>query len=118
MGDINFRDGNNVDLGRYNPREYAFDVTYSRRLTENFGIGGSVRYIRSNLTGAFSSTTDAKAGSSVAVDLGALYTKQFETRNVTLSLGGSITNLGSKMTYTSASNKDFIPTNLRIGAAY
>jgi hypothetical protein len=118
MGDINFRDGNNVDLGRYNPREFAFDVTYSRRLTENFGIGGSVRYIRSNLTGAFSSTTDARAGSSVAVDLGALYTKQFETRNATLSLGGSITNLGSKMTYTSAASKDFIPTNLRIGAAY
>ncbi len=118
MGSINFRDGNNVDLGRYNPREYAVDVTYSRRLTENFGIGGSVRYVRSNLTGAFSSTTDARAGSSVAVDLGAMYTKQFQTHNSTLSLGGSITNLGSKMTYTSAANKDFIPTSIRLGGAY
>ncbi len=118
MGNINFRDGNNVDLGLYNPREYALDVTYSRRLTENFGIGGSIRYIRSNLTGSFTGTTDARAGSSVAVDLGALYTKQFDGRNATLSLGGSITNLGSKMTYTSAANKDFIPTNLRLGGAY
>jgi len=118
MGDINFRDGNNVDQGRYNPREYAVDVTYSRLLTEHFAIGGTLRYIRSNLTGAFSGTTDARAGNSVAVDLGAYYTKQLTSRNATLSLGGTITNLGSKMTYTSADNKDFIPTNLRLGGAY
>ncbi|MGC4021436.1 MAG: type IX secretion system outer membrane channel protein PorV [Cyclobacteriaceae bacterium] len=118
MGDIQFRTDQNIENGRYNPREYAVDVTYSRLLTEHFGLGGSLRYIRSNLTGAFSSTFDARPGNSVAVDLGAYYTKQFESRNASLSLGASITNLGSKMTYTSAANKNFIPTNLRIGGAY
>lgn len=119
MGAIEFRDGNNTPQGRYNPREYAFDVTYSRLLTEHFSIGGSLRYIRSNLTGSNpTSAPDARPGNSVAVDLGVYYTKQLSSKNSTLSLGGTITNLGSKMTYTDATNKDFIPTNLRLGGAY
>jgi hypothetical protein len=120
MGDIQFNHGPDPTQqdGRYNPKEYGVDVTYSRLLTQNFGLGGSLRYIRSNLTGANPNISDARAGSSVAVDLGGFYTKQFTTRNASLSLGGSITNLGSKMTYTSATAKDFIPTNLRIGGAY
>jgi hypothetical protein len=119
MGDINFRDANNVDQGRYNPREYAVDVTYSRMLTEHFGLGGTVRYIRSNLTGALPQNNfDAQAGQSVAVDIGAFYTKQLTTHNASYSLGATINNIGAKMTYTSAANKDFIPTNLRIGGVY
>lgn len=119
MGEINFRDANNNDLGRFNPREYAIDVTYSRLLTEHFGIGGALRYIHSNLTGAFSNgSTDAKPGTSVAVDMGVYYTKPMETTNSTLSLGGAITNLGAKVSYSDANNKDFIPTNLRLGGSY
>jgi hypothetical protein len=119
MGAIEFRDGSNYSLGRYNPREYAFDVSYSRRLTENLSAGASLRYIRSNLTGSNpTSAPDARPGNSVAVDLGVFYTKQLTSNNSTLSLAGTITNLGSKMTYTDAANKDFIPTNLRLGGAY
>ncbi len=118
MGNIDFRTASNIENGRYNPREFAFDVTYSRLLTEHFSLGGTLRYVRSNLTGANPSFPDARAGNSVAVDIGGYYTKQFASRNASLSLGASITNIGSKMTYTSAANKDFIPTNLRIGGAY
>ncbi|MBS1507706.1 MAG: type IX secretion system outer membrane channel protein PorV [Bacteroidetes bacterium] len=118
MGDIQFRTATNVENGRYNPREYAFDVTYSRLLTEHFGLGGSLRYIRSNLTGANPNVSDARPGSSIAVDIGAFYKKDFKSHNASLSLGGSITNIGSKMTYTSPAEKNFIPTNLRLGGAY
>jgi len=120
MGNIQFNHGPSASQqdGRYNPREYAFDVTYSRLLTENFSLGGSVRYIRSNLTGANPNFADARPGNSVAVDMGVLYTKQLSSHNSTLSLGSAITNLGSKMTYTSPANKDFIPTNLRLGGAF
>jgi hypothetical protein len=118
MGAINFRDGANQDLGRFNPRDFSFDATYSQLLTENFGLGGTLRYIHSNLTGALPTGNDARPGSSVAVDLGAFYTKPLESKNATLSLGGSISNIGSKITYTDANSKDFIPTNLRLGGAY
>ncbi len=119
LGQIEFRDGNNQPLGRFNPREWALDVTYSRLLTEHLGLGGTLRYIHSNLTGALSTGgTDAQPANSVAVDIGIFYTKPFESKNATLSLGASITNIGAKISYTNSTNTDFIPTNLRIGGAY
>jgi len=120
MGDIQFNHGPDASQqdGRYNPKEYAIDVTYSRLLTEHFSAGATLRYVRSNLTGANPNISDARAGNSIAVDMGVYYTKPFKSHNASLSLAGAITNLGSKMTYTSAANKDFIPTNLRIGGAY
>ncbi len=119
LGEIQFKDVNNNDLGRFNPREFAFDVTYSRMLTEQLAIGGALRYIHSNLTGALTTgNIDARPGNSVAVDFGIYYTKPLVSNNSTLSLGAAITNLGAKISYSDANNRDFIPTNLRMGAAY
>lgn len=118
LGDIQLRDGNNVSLGNYNPREMALDVTYSQLLTDHFSIGGTLRYIYSNLTGALSNNNDATSAHSVAADIGVYYTKPFESKNATLSLGASISNIGAKINYTNSSNADFIPTNLRLGGAY
>lgn len=118
LGEINFRDVNNLPLGDFNPREVAFDLTYSRKLTENFSVGLSGRFIHSNLTGAFSGA-DAQAGSSVSADVGVYYTKQLKsTRNSILSLGAQISNIGAKISYTDNANEDFIPTNLKFGGAY
>lgn len=119
LGEIQFKDVNNNDLGRFNPREFAFDVTYSRMLTEQLAIGGALRYIHSNLTGAFTTgNIDARPGNSVAVDIGIYYTKPMLSKNSTLSWGAAITNLGAKISYSDANNRDFIPTNLRMGGAY
>ncbi|MBX2915180.1 MAG: type IX secretion system outer membrane channel protein PorV [Cyclobacteriaceae bacterium] len=119
LGEIQFRGVSNEDLGRFNPREFSFDVTYSRLLTEELAIGGALRYIHSNLTGALSTgNIDARPGNSVAVDLGVYYTKPLSSRNSTVSLGAAITNLGAKISYSDAANRDFIPTNLRMGGAY
>jgi len=121
MGEIQFNHGPNPDQqdGRFNPREFAFDVAYSRQLTENLGIGGTLRYIHSNLTGTnLAGSTDARPGNSVAVDLGIFYTKPLVSTNSEFSWGATITNLGSKMTYSDANHKSFIPTNLRLGSAY
>ncbi|MDH4058348.1 MAG: type IX secretion system outer membrane channel protein PorV [Cyclobacteriaceae bacterium] len=121
LGEIQFNNGPTVNdfLGRFNPREFAFDVTYSRLLTEHFSLGGALRYIHSNLTGQFSGGgIDAKPGNSVAVDIGVYYTKPLLSRNSALSLGATITNIGAKISYSDANNKDFIPTNLRLGGAY
>lgn len=121
LGEIQFNNGPLPEnqLGRYNPREFAFDVTYSRLLTENFSIGGAVRYIHSNLTGSgIGGAVDARPANSVAVDMGVFYNKPFVSRNANLALGASITNIGAKVSYSSADFRDFIPGNLRIGGAY
>jgi Type IX secretion system protein PorV len=123
---MKYFDMGNVDLttiqgepnGRFNPRDFAFDVTYSRLLTENFSIGGSIRYIHSNLTGSGGSAQDARPGKSVAVDMGVFYTKPLVSKNSNLSLGASITNIGAKMSYSDDGSKDFIPANLRLGGAF
>jgi hypothetical protein len=118
LGDINFRSIDNNDEGTFNPREAAFDLTYSRMLSENLGVGISGRYIFSNLTGAFSGP-DAQAGNGVAADIGVYYTKPIQSaKNSTLSLGAQISNIGAKLSYTDNENKDFLPTNLRLGGAY
>jgi len=118
LGAIQLRDGNNNSLGDFSPREFAFDVTYSRLLTDELSLGGTLRYIHSNLTGAFNNGgIDAQPGNSVAVDLGIYHTKELQNTSI-LSWGATITNIGAKITYSDANNRDFIPTNLRLGAAY
>src|SRR3989337_1266636 len=94
LGEISFRGYQNEPLGDFNPKEAAFDATYSRMLTDNFSIGLSGRYIFSNLTGAFTGS-DAQAGNSVAADVGVFYTKPLQNaKNSTLSIGAQISNIG------------------------
>lgn len=119
LGEISFRGPGNEPLGDFNPREMALDFTYSRMLTEEFSVGLTGRYIYSNLTGAFSSGTDTRPINSAAVDLGVYYNKLMKgTKNSTLSLGALISNIGPKVSYTDDANKNFIPTNLKIGGVY
>ncbi len=119
LGEISFRGPQNEARGDFNPKEAAFDATYSRMLTDNFAIGITGRYIFSNLTGAFTGP-DAQSGNSVAADLGVYYTKPLQTgaRGSTLSLGAQISNIGAKISYTDNNNKDFLPTNLRVGGSF
>ncbi len=118
LGEISFRNESNQPLGDFNPKEAAFDITYSRKLSEALAIGVTARYIFSNLTGAFSGA-DAQAGNSVATDIGVYYVKPLQSaKNSTLSLGAQISNIGAKLSYTDNNNKDFLPTNLRIGGAF
>ncbi|MEQ8470633.1 MAG: type IX secretion system outer membrane channel protein PorV [Marinoscillum sp.] len=120
LGEIQLTDSNAEPLGLENPREAAFDVTYSRKLSENMSIGGTIRYIWSNLSGNITGAPDAKAGTSVAIDLGYYYNKELIVNgmNSELSLGAHLSNFGQKVTYSNDSNEDFIPTNLRLGGAF
>jgi len=117
LGEIFFTDDNNIQQGRFNPKELAIDATYSRKLTKELALGVTARYIHSNLTGNFSSSTiEAKPGNSAAVDISVYYIKEFQNSN--LSFGGNISNIGAKLSYSNEANKDFIPINLRLGVAY
>ncbi|MFC6223540.1 type IX secretion system outer membrane channel protein PorV [Hymenobacter artigasi] len=118
LGSIDYRDGGNLPVGSFNPKEYALAVSYGLQLTDNFGVGASVRYIRSNLVGAYANN-DAKSGNAAAVDLGAYYSKDatIGTGIYNLAFGASITNIGNKMTYADPLNPSFLPTTLKLGTA-
>ncbi|WP_375417886.1 type IX secretion system outer membrane channel protein PorV [uncultured Hymenobacter sp.] len=118
LGNIDYRDGNNINTGNFDPKEFAFTVSYGQKLSDNFGLGVSARYVRSNLIGAYGSN-DAQSGNSLAVDLGAYYSRGLTIGAgvYNLALGGAITNIGNKMTYADPENASFLPTNLRLGTA-
>lgn len=121
LGEIFFTDESGGDQGQFNPREFSFDATYSRMLTQNLSIGVVGRYIHSNLTGSFASGgVEARPGNSVAADVAMYYNKDLllSGNNSNLALAAVISNIGSKLTYSDQNNKDFIPTNLRLGSAF
>ena len=121
LGDIQLTDNSGSDLENIRPREFALSATYSRKLSEKLGIGATARYIHSNISDGFSSTLNsAQPGTSFAVDLGLYYNKDLikSSNNSNLAYALTISNIGSKITYNSSENKDFIPINLRLAGAY
>jgi len=122
MGDIQLTDGLGNTLGEFNPRDIAIGGTYSRKLSQNLGLGISARFIHSNLSGAISSAggSEARAGISVGADIGLYYQKPVfvGAKDGVWSWGLAMTNIGPKITYNSAEDLDYIPTNFRIGTAY
>ncbi|MEP1258778.1 type IX secretion system outer membrane channel protein PorV [Algoriphagus sp.] len=122
MGDIQLTDGNGQDLGEFNPRDIAIGGTYSRKLSNYLGLGISARFIYSNLSGNISSVggSEAKAGISVGTDVGLYYSKPIYAgaKDANFSWGINISNIGPKITYNSADDLDYIPTNLKVGTAY
>ncbi|MBM3443742.1 MAG: type IX secretion system outer membrane channel protein PorV [Bacteroidetes bacterium] len=119
LGNIQFTDNLGNDLNSFRPREVAVDAGYSRILSDRLSLGVSLRYINSNLAGGQAiSGVSYKPGNAVAGDIG-LYYNTLSDDGSGISLGAAFTNLGSKISYTSdATQKDFIPANLSIGAVY
>ncbi len=120
LGEIAKTDIQGLPIGTENPRELAVDVTYSRKLTDLMSIALTTRFIWSNLTGDLTGAAGAKNGTSVAVDIGYYYTQpmRFGGLDSKLSFGAHVSNFGQKVTYSTESNEDFIPANLRLGTAF
>lgn len=118
LGSIQFTDNLGNDLSSYRPREFSFDAGYSRKLSNNLSLGIALRYINSNLASGTINGVSYKAGSSVAADL-SLFHSGIDASGSGLNYGVTLSNLGSKISYTSDANqKDFIPANLGLGVAY
>ena len=119
LGEIQLTDNQGFSLGIENPKELSTAFTYSRKLTNDLSIGGTTRYIWSNLTGSISNYSDAKAGNSFSVDLGLYYNKEITLANRTseLSFGSHFSNIGGKITYGCSKSLDFIPINFRVGTS-
>ncbi|RYF91139.1 MAG: type IX secretion system outer membrane channel protein PorV [Chitinophagaceae bacterium] len=118
LGSIQFTDANGNQLNNFRPREFAIDAGYSRKLSAKSGLGLGLRYISSDLAGGTVNGISYKKGSSVAADLHYFHNGVKEDGSG-LNWGVTLSNLGSKISYTEDANqKDFIPANLGVGAAY
>lgn len=100
-----------------NPYEMSFDAAYSLMLSEKFSIAAGVRWIYSDLTYDYSSETTP--GSAFAADIATYYQNYINIgqRECQLGVGLNISNIGSKINFGSDDNSEFIPTNMRLGAA-
>jgi hypothetical protein len=119
LGNIQFTDFSGNTLGSGHPREFSFDLGYTRKLADKLSIGLTGRYIYSNLASGYAASGSTyQPGKTFAADISLYY------HGVTEEAGGwnfglALTNLGGKIGYTnSAVDKDYIPADLGLGASY
>lgn len=119
LGDITFTDIQGATIGNYRPNEFAISGSYSRMLTKNLSGAVTARFIHSNLTqGQSVGGASTKPGNSIAADI-AIYSRhdvEFQNMEGFFAWGLNISNIGAKISYSDDNTqRDFIPTNLRVG---
>ena len=99
------------------PYEMAFDVAYSRMLSERFSAAVALRYMYSDMSGHYDD--QVTAGSAFAADIACYYNNyvMMGNRECQIAFGVNLSNIGSKINY-GEDYSYFIPTNLRIGLNY
>lgn len=118
LGDIQFTDITGNDIGRNRPREYTIEAGYSRKLGAKSGLGIGVRYISSDLANGTYGGVTYKRGNAVAADLHYFH-NGVNDAGQGFTWGATLSNLGQKISYTDDNTqKDYIPANLGLGAAY
>ena len=120
LGNITFTDITGTTIGQYKPNEFTLGTAYSRKLSDNFSLAISGRYIYSNLTGGqLAGGMTTVPGQSIAADIAGYFEKpiMLGKKEFDLALGWNISNIGNKISYTETSTRDFIPINLRLGTA-
>lgn len=121
LGEIATTDNQGNKLSSVNPYEMAFDLGYSRKLSEKYSMGVVLRYIYSNLayTDA-ASGEEQKGGSAFSVDLNGYYTAYpvIGRNECQWSFGWNISNIGTKISYNGGNDVAFLPTNLKLGTTF
>ncbi|MBQ2595409.1 MAG: type IX secretion system outer membrane channel protein PorV [Bacteroidaceae bacterium] len=112
LGEVYLSDMEDMTI---NPYEFAFDLGYSRMLSECFSMAVNMRFIYSDIK--YDYTAESSAGKAFAADIAMYRLGYFMAGNRECSFGWglNINNIGSKITYGGDDDAEFIPTNLRLG---
>ncbi len=118
---LNHDSSQDTDIQTINPYELAFDIGYSRKLSEKFSMGVVLRYILSDLAydDSFSGESNTAASAFAADISGYFVTYPMVGRNeCQFAWGFNISNIGTKVSYDHGEKYAFLPTNLRLGASF
>ncbi|MCG2792258.1 MAG: type IX secretion system outer membrane channel protein PorV [Weeksellaceae bacterium] len=126
MGDVDLTDfvGNEViQGGTAKPNEFSVDLAYALKLTDNYSMAVTGRFIRSDIGGGFNSNSTLKPANSFAVDVSGYYMSPkhesisgYEGR---VKAGWAVQNLGPRLDYTGdEESRSYLPTMARLGLGY
>ena len=123
MGSISLTGQDQTNMGTVSPSEFALDFSYSRRLSDHFSGGVTLRYIRSDLTAGAGGTTGSEsfgAGNAFATDVSFYYHNILggEGSRNSIAAGVNFSNIGSKISYNQGSTKEFLPANMKLGTTF
>lgn len=116
LGSIDIFNQNSDLVMAVSPNEFAFDVAYSRKLTETFSGAVTLRYIHADYS---TGTDETSPGNAFAADI-AGYNEMYlilGRSESLLGLGFNISNIGTKISYDGGNMSMFLPANLRLGAS-
>jgi len=100
-----------------NPNEFVLDGSYSLKLSDEFSMAVTGRYLRSDLR-IQSQNADASAASSFSVGVSGYYQSQEVPIGDMYGRyrgGFNVSNIGPKVSYDQGGQENFLPTNLGIG---
>ena len=121
LGDIQFNEVNSgtiINQGVERPNELTLDLSYSLKLSDQFAMGVSGRYIRSDLK--ISSDLDSASANTLGVDIAAFYqseVRKIGSNNMRFRSGANISNIGPRLVYDIGGQKNYLPTNLKLGSS-
>jgi len=119
-GSLQLNDDFSNSQGTYTPNEFSLDVSFARKFGENFSLGLTARYIHSSISSVSfataGSTQTGRAGNAFAADVSMFYKLPYGDNNL-FAFGANISNIGTKISYTTNGPKYFLPANLKLGAA-
>ena len=121
LGEVMATDGEGALLSTINPFEMSVDVGYSRKLSEKFSMGVTLRYIYSDLGYSDMNTGDqTSSASAFSADLSGYYTTYpiIGRNECQWSIGFNLSNIGSKVSYNKGNDPAYLPANLKLGTAF
>ncbi len=124
LGSITLTDGQGQEVNSINPFEMAFDVGYSRKLSESFSMGVVLRYIYSDLGFSYdeqgSASGRVKGASAFGADISWYHTSYpiIGRNECQWSWGMNISNIGTKIAYDNGNESTFLPANLKLGTTF
>lgn len=119
VGESTFRDEHAQMLGIVHPVEYAFDISYARKLGPDFALAGTIRYAQSRLSLNDQATALRSSGAALAVDLSAYLLKPGQLFGYVTEFAGGVnlSNIGPANIDSQNGQQNYLPANLKLGAS-
>ena len=121
LGEVQATDGDGAMISTINPFEMAVDAGYSRKLSEKFAMGVTLRFVYSDLGyGSMMNTGESSSATAFAADISGYYTTfpVIGRNECQWSLGFNLSNIGSKVNYNKGNDPAYLPANIKLGTAF